>query len=58
MKQTKYSNKNTEYPNAIYDTCKNGKELVEYNGNKDGDWWHNEYCEDKKCLPTPYFKKG
>ena len=42
-------------PNAIYDECLNGYELIQYNdnGNRDGDWWHNEQCPWLGCLPAP-----
>ena len=42
-------------PNAIYDECLNGYELIQYNdnGNRDGDWWHNEQFPWLGCLPAP-----
>ena len=44
----------TMYPNAIYDKCLNGYEIIEYNGNKKGDWFHTGQCPYAACLPTPY----
>ena len=47
-------NKENKLDKAIYSKCLNGYELIEYNGNKDGDWFHNEYCHILACVPTPY----